>query len=189
MNKSIENTADLLEIMAQGCSPECLYFWGHTAAGKVVGKSCLSQWYPTRFTLDGVAYPSAEHYMMVQKAILFGDLAMAELMLATADTKEVKQLGRQVKNFDPAAWAAQCEQIVFDANLGKFSQNEKLREFLCSTGNLVLVEASPVDNVWGIGLTESAAKKSSPLAWKGKNLLGYALMKVRSAILDTIAAC
>lgn len=120
---------------------------------------------------------------MVQKAILFGDLAMADLMHATADTKDVKNLGRRVKNFDPVVWAAQSEQIVFDGNLGKFSQNENLREFLCATGNLILVEASPVDNVWGIGLTESDAKKTSPSDWKGGNLLGYALMRVRSAIL------
>lgn len=184
MNASIHDTDSLLQALAAGRRAAFLYFWGHTGAPGVTGKNCLSQWHPSPFTVDGTCYATAEHYMMVQKALLFDDAATARQMLATTDPKEAKRLGRQVRDFDGAAWSAVCERIVFDGNLAKFAQNENMRRFLLSTGDDVLVEASPVDAVWGIGLAEQEAKNLSPREWQGRNLLGYALMKVRAALRD-----
>lgn len=182
MNKTAETMANLLESIAAGERPKFLYFWGHTSVKGAIGKSCLSQWYPAQFTLGGVTYSSSEHYMMIRKAVLFGDFATAELMLSTRNPKEVKDLGRQIKNFDSTRWGEQCEQIVFAGNFGKFSQNTHLRSYLAGTGDQVLVEASPFDRIWGIGLSEEDAMKTSPANWKGKNLLGFALMRVRLAL-------
>ena len=188
MNRIAENMENLLEIISAGGNPKFLYFWGHTTADSVVGKACLSQWYPASFTLDGISYSSSEHYMMIQKAALFDDLATVDLMLSTTNPKEVKDLGRQVKNFDPSTWGKHCEQIVFDGNLGKFSQNAALGNYLAGTGEQVLVEASPMDRIWGIGLAENDAMRTPPLNWKGKNLLGFALMRVRIALLQLSSA-
>lgn len=100
-------------------------------------------------------------------------------MVATT-AKEMKALGRLVKGFDAATWSAQAERIVCEANLAKFGQNPALSAYLRRTGEAVLVEASPVDAIWGIGLAEGAAGIGDPRQWRGKNLLGFILMAVRA---------
>ena len=156
--------------------PKYLFFWGHTGTNP---KRVLSQWYPCRFEVDDVVYNSAEQYMMAQKAVLFGDEETYKKILAASDPKEVKALGRQVKGFDEKIWETCCKAIVRTGNLAKFSQNKELAEFLLNqTGDAILVEASPYDKIWGIGMKECAAAYD-PKNWQGKNLLGYALTEVR----------
>lgn len=165
---------------------EFLFFWGHQPArdGAII-KTCMSQWWPAEFSENGHNYKTAEHYMMAGKALLFGDNETFERILQKTSPKDVKDLGRQVQHFDPQVWEEHKFQIVRQGNLLKFTQNEPLKQFLIQTKNKVLVEASPVDPVWGIGLAEDHANALNPAAWRGENLLGFALMEVRD-VLNTI---
>ncbi|QIG04253.1 NADAR family protein [Proteus sp. ZN5] len=161
-----------------------VYFWGHKSKGNDIAKSCFSQWYPAPFTLDEVRYASAEHYMMAEKARLFNDIEVRERIITTSNPGSAKALGREVKGFDQNIWEQHRMDIVIRANIAKFSQNEELGKFLISTGNRVLVEASPVDKIWGVGLSEQDNEINNPLLWNGLNLLGFALMKVRSVLTE-----
>lgn len=161
-----------------------VFFWGHKAKGNEVTKSCFSQWYPAPFILDGIRYLSAEHYMMAEKARIFNDIEIRERIIATSNPGTAKALGREVKGFDQTIWDQQRMEIVIRANEAKFSQNSSMGEFLISTGTRVLVEASPVDKIWGIGLSEQDKEAENPLLWRGLNLLGFALMKVRSTLIE-----
>ena len=168
---------------AAGEALDYLHFWGHRQrADGIVSASCLSQWYPARFEVDGVAYASAEHFMMAEKARLFGDEAARIRILACRTPAEAKKLGRTVETFDDAVWETARSEIVVRANLAKFSQNLAMRDYLLATGNRVLVEASPVDRIWGIGLAANDMAALHPGAWRGLNLLGFALMEVRSRL-------
>ena len=166
--------------------PELLLFYGHRVT-KVVTETCLSQWYPCQFEADGVTYTSAEQYMMAEKARLFGDEEIRAEILNTSDPRKCKALGRKVRNFDKAVWNKEKEHIVRKGNTKKFLQNSALRSFLLSTGDKVLVEASPTDRVWGIGLGKNNPDALDPQKWRGQNLLGFALMNVRDflAFMDS----
>ena len=120
--------------------------------------------------------------MMAEKARLFGDEAALARILASADPREVKRLGRGVTSYDPDRWAARRFDAVTEGNVAKFGQNPALLKFLLGTGDRVLVEASPDDAVWGIGVAESDPRASSPHRWPGENLLGFALMEVRKRL-------
>lgn len=102
--------------------------------------------------IDGVLYPTAEHWMMASKARMFGDTEALEQIPVAPDPKSAKALGRQVKNFEEAVWKASARRLVTEGNIAKFQQNLPLRDFLLSTGDAVLVEASPRDWIWGIAL-------------------------------------
>jgi hypothetical protein len=97
---------------------------------------------------------------------------------------EVKDLGRQVKGFNEIKWNERKFEIVKTGNIHKFNQNKSLKDFLTSTGNRVIVEASPVDTVWGIGLGEESKMIDNPYTWRGENLLGFALMEARDFLID-----
>ncbi len=169
-----------------GGRPAYLYFWGHKQApdGRLL-KSCFSQWYPAPFTVDGVDYPTAEHYMMAAKARLFGDQAVLAEVLAATSPGAAKAAGRKVRGFDEERWRAHRWDIVVNANLAKFGQHPDLGAFLCQTGEQVLVEASPVDAIWGIGLAADDPAARDPATWQGLNLLGFALMEVRARLRDS----
>ncbi|MEV0404683.1 NADAR family protein [Actinoallomurus sp. NPDC050550] len=174
---------DLVRLEEQGELPELLLFWGHRPPkGGGVGKSCLSQWYPAPFTVDGVRYATAEHYMMAGKARLFGDAEAEKRVLADDDPGKAKGAGRKVRGFDEETWAEQRYGLVVAANEAKFGQSSALRGFLLGTGDRVLVEASPYDTIWGIGLSASQPEALRPAEWRGLNLLGFALMDVRAAL-------
>jgi ribA/ribD-fused uncharacterized protein len=176
----------LLEASAQGERVRYLFFWSHRPPRDGgVGPGCLSQWWPSDFQVDGVTYPSAEHYMMAGKARLFGDEAAAEAIRTAADPAEAKALGRRVKGFDQERWAAEREAIVTRGNLAKFTADPALRDFLVGTGDRVLVEASPVDRVWGIGRAADDELAARPEAWRGLNLLGFVLMDIREQLRDS----
>ena len=174
---------ELLSVIRDGRQPKYLLFWGHQPMSEDgVGKGCLSQWWPAAFTVDGVDYPSAEHYMMEAKARLSGDAETAAQILAAPHPGAAKALGRQVRGFDEQRWAEQRFKVVVAGNRAKFGQHPHLRDFLASTGSRVLVEASPRDRVWGIGLAADDERAASPARWPGLNLLGFALMEVRQQL-------
>lgn len=178
---------DLLRAKVRGEQVEFLFFWGHRAKPGSVTKACLSQWYEAPFVVDGVRYLTAEHYMMAGKAMLFGDIAARDAIIHAPDPAKAKALGRRVKGFDEALWVDHRFAMVVDANMHKFSQAGRLRRFLLNTGNAVLVEASPLDAVWGIGLPADALEAQDPSQWRGLNLLGFALMQVREALRASAA--
>ena len=160
-----------------------LFFWGHRPERDgSIGKGCLSQWWPCSFVVEGQQFASAEHYMMWRKALLFNDTAVAERVLAARTPAEAKALGRAVSGFVDATWVSARLEIVVEGNLAKFDQNPALRSYLLGTGARVLVEASPQDRVWGIGLAAADPRAADPATWRGLNLLGEALMEVRSRL-------
>ncbi|MDF3288276.1 NADAR family protein [Streptomyces sp. RB6PN23] len=173
----------LAALVAGGAVPKYLMFWGHrpTRDGSV-GPSCLSQWWPAEFAVDGVRYPTAEHWMMAGKARLFGDERTAAEVLAAGHPNEAKALGRQVRGFDEELWARHRWDLVVEGNVAKFGQHPALRDFLLGTRSRVLVEASPLDRVWGIGLAADDERAADPARWRGSNLLGFALMEARSRL-------
>ena len=161
---------------------EYIYFWKPTVTDSI-SKTCFSQWYKSDFRVDGIDYPTAEHWMMSQKALLFGDTTIYKEILVTEDPGKVQILGRKIKNFDLKIWNENCFGIVSKGNYYKFGQNEALKHFLLETDDAVLVEASPLDRTWGIGLSEEdEASSNNPYLWKGLNLLGFALMEVRDRL-------
>lgn len=176
-----------LQQLQQACTRgerfDYLCFWGHTPkAADSVDQSCFSQWYPAPFSVEGHDYATAEHYMMAQKTLLFGDEAVFAQVLQAATPKQAKDLGRQVRGYQEDVWEAQRFAIVCAGNLAKFSQHRALQTFLLATGKRVLVEASPVDRIWGIGLAANHAHAKQVQRWQGLNLLGFALMQVRSEL-------
>lgn len=147
-------------------------FWG----------GMLSNFYPTTFNTEGITYNCSEQYYMAMKAKHFGDVgAYFDIMNAT-QPHDQKAIGRRVKGFDEEKWHKVSRDIMYDACYAKFTQNEKLKEYLLSTKEKILVEASPYDKIWGIGLSESDPQAYFPSLWRGKNWLGYILMLVREDI-------
>jgi ribA/ribD-fused uncharacterized protein len=163
-----------------------LPFWGHRPTRGGVGIGCLSQWWPAEFTVDGVRYPTAEHWMMAGKARLFDDDDGLAKVLAAPTPGGAKAAGRAVRGFDEARWVAARYDIVVRGNLEKFGQHQDLRQFLRTTGGRVLVEASPLDRIWGVGMEATHADIARPSTWRGLNLLGFALMEVRSLIVSEV---
>ncbi|WP_255950828.1 NADAR family protein [Streptomyces odontomachi] len=174
---------ELAALVAAGAQPKWLMFWGHRPQRDgSVGPGALSQWWPSAFTVDGVRYASAEHWMMAGKARLFGDDASLATILAAGTPAEAKKFGRLVRGFDEARWSAACFDLVVAGNVAKFGQDPALRRYLLDTRNRVLVEASPRDRVWGIGLGASDDRATDPARWPGRNLLGFALMEARARL-------
>ena len=132
--------------------------------------------------LTELSYSNAEQFMMAEKARLFEDRESLEKILETSTPREAKKLGRQVVGFDEKKWNERCFEIVVKGNYHKFNQNRSLKKFLLKTGEKIIVEASPKDRIWGIGLSIKSEKTKDPENWRGSNLLGYALMEVRSAL-------
>lgn len=142
----------------------------------------LSNWYPSPFTLDGVAFSSMEQYMMYRKAVCFGDDKVAAQILVTEDVAEIKTLGRLVSGYDESLWNGVRQIVVYEGLLAKFSQNSELGEQLKKTGNTVLAECAVKDRIWGIGLSMRDPDRLDRAKWQGQNLLGYALMMVREKL-------
>ena len=155
------------------------FFWGHTQKNeKTIDKSCLSQWFQRDFIVDELIYKNAEQYMMAKKALLFKDDKIFEKIMNESNPKKIKAFGRQIKGFDNVVWERHSEIFVYEANIAKFSQNEDLKEFLLSTEG-ILVEASPYDKIWGIGLSSDDKRSLTRATWNGENKLGFILTRVR----------
>jgi ribA/ribD-fused uncharacterized protein len=180
---SVRSKAELIDFVNRGNKVKYVFFWGHRKPESGVSKSCFSQWYESSFNVDGKQYQTAEHFMMAEKARLFGDFEAEKSILASANPGAAKKFGRNVLGFNEAIWINNRFEIVVKANIEKFGQNPELKEFLLNTGDRVLVEASPVDRIWGIGLAEDNRDIENPNNWKGLNLLGFALMEVRERLV------
>lgn len=142
----------------------------------------FSQWHPRGFTLRNRYFPQAECFMMYCKAMLFRDYHKAEEILATTDPRDNKRQGREVQGFVEEVWKQKCEFYVFVGNLAKFSQHESLKACMLSTVGAELVEASPCDRTWGVGLASDDPRILDKTKWRGLNLLGKDLMKVRDVL-------
>ncbi|MGC0329216.1 ribA/ribD-fused uncharacterized protein [Streptomyces sp. SAI-170] len=181
--EKIDSRDALVREVRAGAGVKYLHFWGHRPRpdGRV-GASCLSQWWPSPFTVDGTRYATAEHWMMAAKARLFGDAEAERRALAAEHPAQAKKAGRLVRDFDEDVWERERFGIVVEGSVHKFAAHADLREFLLNTGERVLVEASPVDRVWGIGLAADDEAAFDPERWRGPNLLGFALMEARERL-------
>ncbi len=143
-------------------------------------KSVFSQWHKSMFMENGQVFNCAEQYMMYHKAMLMGDIKTAQLILdAGYNPRKHKELGRQVTPFNAEVWENNCREIVYQANYLKFTQNTEMLEVLKTTKGTELVEASPYDKIWGIGLLETDPRAQDKSTWQGTNWLGEVLTQLR----------
>ncbi|MFD0939374.1 NADAR family protein [Pedobacter boryungensis] len=157
-----------------------IFFWGHTPEYKEeVGKYCFSQWFKCPFIVNNITYKTAEHWMMAHKALLFNDKNAFDKIIQCEKPGEAKEIGREVLGYNEQIWSDKKFDIVKLGNIHKFNQNPKLADFLLKTQNRILVEASPIDTIWGIGLSPDSNDIENIYAWRGENLLGFALMEAR----------
>lgn len=133
-----------------------------------------------------VRYCCAEQFLMAAKATLFGDIDSYERIMKTSSPREMKDFGRRVKGFDQDVWDANKATIMRFALHFKFEQNEELAEGLLLTGDRIIIEASPYDTVWGVGLGPNDKRLLNTDEWRGQNLLGECLMDARRALRDGI---
>ena len=181
---NIRTKEELVNYVNNGNRVKYIFFWGHEKPKSGVSKTCFSQWYESEFVVDGVVYQTAEHFMMAEKARLFNDKDSEQGILSASTPGEAKMIGRRVSGFDERKWVENRFQIVVEANFEKFGQNPELKEYLLNTGDRILVEASPVDSIWGIGLAADNSAAENPNNWKGLNLLGFALMEARQLLAE-----
>jgi len=152
----------------------------------------LSNWYLSDFVVDDIIFHSGEQWFMYSKANLFADEDTKSKILhysldRPSDNKKIKSLGREVKEFDEVFWRRYREDLVYKGLYAKFSQNEDLKQKLLATGDKMLVEASPYDKIWGIGLSRWDYAAQDMNQWKGLNLLGKVLMRVRSKLREEVS--
>lgn len=158
-----------------GEDQDFMFFWSEPSGPR----SVMNQWHPSTFFYKNFKFSSAEQAMMAEKALLFGDVGTLYEILGAGSPRAAKALGRQVIGYVDKVWGAERLAIVRNINVAKFSQNPTMLKHLLSTGNRVLVEASPYDHIWGIGMTGDDPAASDPNLWQGRNLLGQALMEAR----------
>lgn len=148
----------------------------------------FSQWHRSAFQLDGFVYNTAEQYMMAEKARLFGDTAILEKILKADHPRDQKALGRRVACFNETRWNAAAKSVVFKGNRAKFTTHRDLLAELLATKGTTLVEASPLDTIWGIGLAADNPDASDRSKWRGQNWLGEVLTDLRDTLLAEQAA-
>ncbi|MBF4471667.1 NADAR family protein [Flavobacterium sp. HJJ] len=173
----------LEKLVAQNSENKYVFFWGHQPSKDgTITKTCFSQWWISPFVVEGITYKTAEHWMMAKKAELFNDQEVLEKIIQANSPAEAKKLGREVRNYVDSLWLKNRFEIVKQGNFNKFNQNPDLKEFLINTKERILVEASPVDSIWGIGMATDHKNINNPEKWRGLNLLGFALMEVRDEL-------
>lgn len=177
------NKQQIIDRYKKGEKLEFELFYGHweNKDGKITN-TCLSQWFMRDFEVDGVVYSCAEQYMMASKARLFGCEEVLGMIMSSLHPNDMKGWGRRVRPFDPEVWEDNCRDIVLKGNLAKFSQNKDLLEYLLGTGDKIIVEASPYDAIWGIGMGKQDPRAKNPMQWNGSNYLGFVLMEVRDRL-------
>lgn len=139
----------------------------------------FSQWYPSKFTVENITFNCAEQYMMGNKAALFDDQHIYTKIMTANNPSDQKRFGRAVRNFDAERWDAVAKKVVYVGNRHKFTDNPDLMKLLLGTAGTTLVEASPYDRIWGIGLAESDPRAKSRSTWLGTNWLGEVLTELR----------
>jgi ribA/ribD-fused uncharacterized protein len=162
-------------------------FYGHTAEEGRITNAVYSQFFPAEFSVDGQRYRWAEQWMMAGKARLFGDEEALAAILAAGEPLDCKRIGRTVRGYDDERWKDARFDLVVEGNIAKFGQNAALRDHLLGSGDAILVEAAPRDQIWGIGYGRDNPAVHDPLRWRGRNLLGFALVKVRAVLRGEIA--
>ncbi|MFI9205902.1 NADAR family protein [Streptomyces sp. NPDC053048] len=177
------SVAELTAALDRGERAKYVHFWGHRPRRDGgVGPGCFSQWWPAPFSVDGTVYATAEHWMMAGKARLFGDAEAEARVVAAGHPKQAKDAGRSVRGFDEEHWRRHRFELVVEGSVHKFAAHPELRAYLLGTGRRVLVEASPLDRIWGIGLAADDERAGNPAHWRGLNLLGFALMEARQRL-------
>ena len=175
-------TVDTLHLLPDNLKPETTSKKENESTLVFFGKDSLfSNFHPTPFTIDGTTYNCVEQYFCYKKAVTFNDEESARLIMETSEPAKQKSLGRKIKNFHSAAWKNMMEQTMEEGIQAKFTQNHEFKDKLLKTRGKILGEASPRDNIWGIGLGLHSGEVLDSHAWKGSNLLGKLLMKVRDS--------
>lgn len=172
----LQTKQDIIARYNNGEKLEFVFFWG----------GYLSNWFESCFEIEGVTYFCVEQYMMAMKAKTFNDTITLEKIMKSNDPKVVKQLGREVRNYDDTIWSKERLKVVYDGNYAKFSQNESLRNYILHTKDKVLVEASPFDAIWGVKLNKESPLIKNPNNWLGENYLGFTLMAVREELKKVV---
>ncbi|MEU6079849.1 NADAR family protein [Streptomyces sp. NPDC047108] len=183
MGRHDESIAALIERAERGEKIKYVHFWRNRPQREGrIDAACFSQWWPSPFTVEGIAYATAEHWMMAEKARLFGDRDAEREALEATSPAAAQKAGRLVRGFDEETWRAHRYGIVVAGSLHKFGRDPELGAYLLGTGERVLVEASPLDRIWGIGLAADDEAAHDPARWRGLNLLGFALMEARERL-------
>ena len=159
-------------------SEKFTFFWKETEENGI-----FSNWYRLSFTIDGVEYNCTEQHMMAGKAKLFGDTKTLAKIMKETSPRALKKLGKEVKPYDDGKWKAVSRNVVYEGNYGKFSQNAEAKELLIATVGTTLVEASPYDQLWGIGLKGDHKLAQDRATWQGTNWLGQVLTKLRDDLI------
>lgn len=180
--RPLRNRAYLIDLKKSGAPLKFEFFYGHHPVPNRITSSCFSQWFTQPFEVSGKIYSCMEQYMMEQKALVFGDCKVAEEIMNYSEPRDMKKAGRRVSNFNEEEWNSVKYGIIVKGNFHKFTQNEKLLEYLDKTGDTYLVEASPSDKIWGIGMDRNHPLRNNVECWVGENLLGFALTEVRDLI-------
>lgn len=175
----------LCKAYQSGENLDFLFFYGHRLSQVgLIDASCLSPWYWSRFVVDDVAYTCTQHFLMAEKTRLLHDSDALTLILKAGHPDEVKQLEYRGQIFEPNLWDGYYFEIIRRANMAKFTQNSQLGDYLTSTQGKYLVEADPDDADLGIGMPKDHPDIMHPDKWRGKNLLGFTLSKVRDCIIE-----
>lgn len=162
-----------------------VFFWGHRCADQSnPGDACLSNFFPAKMVIDGETYSCVEQYMHARKAGLFKDEVTRQRIMDTTNPNQMKELGRQVSGYREKVWRQAAHDVVYKGVMAKFDQDEVLRKYLLSTNTCILVEASPYDKRWGIGLPATHTYATVPALWPGENWLGFILMEARDALRE-----
>lgn len=151
-------------------------------------RDCFSNWYRAPFTFRDIQFNCVEQFMMYAKARTFSDVETASKILAATHPKDQKRLGREVKGYVDKTWNLKRKNVVYVGAREKFNQNPSLRDLLLSTAGTLLVEASPYDGVWGIKMGQNDPGVDDPANWKGQNLLGQVLTRLRDDMLLDLAS-
>jgi len=150
------------------------YFWG----------SEFSNWYSCIFEYKGHTFFNSEQAFMWEKARFFDDHEIEKILLSETNPAHAKALGRKVKNFDADMWMAASYPAMIAVNFAKWNSSPVLKELIISTDPKIIVEASPYDKIWGVGLNEDDDLILDEKNWEGMNLLGKALMNVRRELIE-----
>lgn len=176
----ILTTNDICKRYDSGESLRFVFFGEcHSEFTDSVGKECFSRWYSLAFEIEGKSFFCIEQYMMAEKACFFDDEECERRIMNNNDIEDITLLGQQIKIFDGFLWDNYKKDVIRQGNVAKFADNKELFEFLISTDDAILVEATPYDVVWGIGMREGDQGIDNPHNWKGENILGFTLMKIR----------
>lgn len=175
--EKMRRTATWMADKARPNGDNFLFFYG--------SDSTFSQWYRCKFMADNFSFTCTEQYMMYRKALLFSDKKIADKIVRIGyNPGEHKSLGREVSSFVQEVWDMEKQNIVYQGNYYKFTQSIELKKSLLGTTPKTLVEASPVDKIWGIGLSIDDPSRFDINNWEGENLLGFILTRLREDLLQ-----